>query len=74
VTVTIPDQGVEKAGALDLPSSKGPDKPWFRKQGATLFNFILYYQKMFVPKKLRILKFMHNFTDDQGTFCLVFAF
>jgi len=25
--VTRPDQGVEQAGALDLASSKGPDKP-----------------------------------------------
>jgi len=33
--------------------------PWFRKQGATLANFILFYQKIFVPKNLS-LKFMHN--------------
>jgi len=27
VIVTRPDQGVEQAGALDLASSKGSDKP-----------------------------------------------
>jgi len=47
--------------------------PWFRKQGATLANFILCYQKIFVPKNLS-LKFMHIYTDDQRTFWLVFAF
>jgi len=29
---------------------------------------------MFVPKKFFILNFMRIFTDDQGTFCLVYAF
>jgi len=27
---------------------------WFRKQGATLANFILYYQKISVPKNLSL--------------------
>jgi len=63
---------VEKAGALDSAFSKEYDKPWFRKQEETLVNFILCYQKMFVPKKFCILKLMHIFTDGQGTFCLVF--
>jgi len=47
--------------------------PWFGKQGATMANFILCHQKIFVPKKLT-LKFMHIYADDQGTFWLVFAF
>jgi len=42
---------VEQAGALDLASSKDSDKPWFRKQGATLANAILCYQNIFVPKR-----------------------
>jgi len=49
------------------------EERWFRKQGATLANFILCYQKIFVPKNLS-LKFMHIYTDDQVTFWLVFAF
>jgi len=58
VFVTRPDQGVEQAGALDSASSKGSDKRWFRKHGATLANFILCYQKIFVSKNLS-LKFIH---------------
>jgi len=46
---------------------------WFRKQGATLANFILFNKKIFVPKNLS-LKIMHIDTDDQGTFWLVFPF
>ena len=46
---------------------------WFRKQGTTLANFILCYQNIFVPKNLS-LNFMHIYTDDQGTFWLVFVF
>jgi len=64
---------VEQKGALDSASSKGLTSLWFRKQGATLANFILCYQKVFVPKNLS-LKFMHIHTDDQGTFWLVFVF
>jgi len=51
---------------------KALTKPWFRKQGATLANFIMCHQKLFVPKHLS-LKFMHIYADDQGTFWLVFA-
>jgi len=47
--------------------------PWFKKHGATLANFILCYPKIFVAKNLSI-KFMHIYTDYQGTFWLVFAF
>jgi len=57
VIVTRPGQGVEQDGALDSASSKCSDKP-VRKQGATLTNFILRYQKIFVPK-ISSLKFMH---------------
>jgi len=45
---------------------KALTNPWFRKQGAILANFILCYQKIFVPKNLS-LKFMHVYTDDQAT-------
>jgi len=40
---------------------------WFRKQGATLANFILCCQKIFMPKNLS-LKFIYICTDDQGDF------
>jgi len=40
---------------------------WFRKHGATLANFILCYQKIFVPKNL-LLKVMHIYIDDHETF------
>jgi len=42
----------KRGGTLHSASSKGSDNPNFRKQGATLDNLILCYQKIFVPKKL----------------------
>jgi len=47
--------------------------PWFRKQGTTLANFILCYQKISVLKDVS-LKVMLIYTDHQGTFWLLFAF
>jgi len=37
---------------------KALTNPWFRKHCANLANFILCYQKIFVPENLS-LKFMH---------------
>ena len=47
--------------------------PWFGKQGATLANFILCYQKIFVPKRF-VIK-IHTFSYRwSANFWLVFAF
>ena len=51
---------------------KALTNPWFRKQGANLANVILCYQKILCPKN-SVIKFMHIYTDDQGTW-LLFAF
>jgi len=53
---------VKQEGALDSASSKGFDKPVFRKQRAILANFIFCYQ-IFVTKNL-LLKFMYIYIDD----------
>jgi len=60
--------------ALDTASSKGSDKPEVLKTRGNSGQFYPVLPEKFVPKKLCISKFMHIFTDDQGTFCLVFAF
>jgi len=54
VIVTRPGQGVEQMVAPDSASSKVSDKPWFRKQDATLANFILCCQKTFRAKRFVI--------------------
>jgi len=45
----------------------------FSKQGVTLANFMLCYQKTCAHKILP-LKIMQIFAANQGKFCLVFAF
>ena len=63
VIVSGPDEwrGGEQAGILccirDLP--KALENSCFRKQGATLPNFMLYCHKIFVPTKFS--KFMQVF-------------
>jgi len=67
------DERGKEAGTLHSEYSKASNKACFRKQGATLANFIPCYQKIFAPKKF-LIKIHADFCRWQGTFCLVFAF
>jgi len=72
VVVTRSDQEWNKRTRLIPHLQKALTSPWFRQQGATLASFTLSYQKIFMAKNLSV-NFMHIYTDDQGTFWLVFA-
>jgi len=59
---------------LQSGSSKGSNKPVPQKTGATLANFYAVLSNDYCDRKTLSLEFMQIFADDQGTFCLVFAF
>jgi len=67
------DERGKEAGTLHSEYSKASNKACFRKQGATLANFIPCYQKIFAPKKF-LIKIHADFCRWQGTFCLVLHF